>query len=101
MVISAKELFSHKGEYMIVDVRTPEEFSGELGHIPGAILIPLDTFQERFTELDKKQKIVLVCRSGKRSQSAAEFLKKHGYSLVMNLDGGMMKWNELGYEVET
>lgn len=89
--------FSHtfhadKGKYVLVDVRTPEEFAE--GHIPGAILIPHDQMEERHGELAeyKDKPLLLICRSGKRSVFAAEVLAEHGYQNLYNLKGGMLQW---------
>lgn len=98
-IISAQELKRHKSDHLIIDVRTPDEFLGELGHIDGAVLIPLDQFQQELEQLDPSQKVVLVCRSGRRSEFAADLLKQKGFSFAKSLDGGMMQWNALGYEV--
>ncbi|OJF16592.1 MAG: hypothetical protein A6D91_11315 [Bacillaceae bacterium G1] len=79
----------------IVDVREPEEFAA--GHIPGAVNLPLGRI--RFTankELSPEDEIVLVCRSGRRSVTAARILKKMGYRKLYNLTGGMVMWERFG-----
>ena len=60
------------GEFVLVDVRQPEEY--EVGHIPGARLIPLGELEERHGELEKDKKIIVYCRSGHRSMGAAILL---------------------------
>ncbi len=94
--IEAREL-SHcpedtRNRYVLVDVRTDEEFRD--GHIPNALHIPLDQLEERYQELEryKEQKILLVCRSGRRSALAAEFLAGAGFQHLYNLKGGMLEW---------
>lgn len=83
----------------ILDVREESEFFGELGHIPGSTLIPLKKLQYEIEKLDVSQdeRIVVVCRSGVRSTTAAAMLTGMGYSHVSNLKGGMLAWNEAGY----
>lgn len=98
--ISAEELAKHRGEVHIVDVRQPDEYTGELGHIPGSKLIVLDTLPEHIADLPKDETIVFVCRSGARSARAAAFAHEHGFQNVFNMQGGMMRWNQLGIEVE-
>lgn len=74
----------------LVDVRTPTEFAS--GHLPGAINVPLDQLSGRTGELGKKDEpLVLYCRSGARSGSAARQLKAAGFSAVHDL-GGMGRW---------
>lgn len=67
-----------KNNYMIVDVRTPEEYDEE--HIKGAINIPYDKIDEK-VELDKDKQILVYCRSGQRSRIAYNTLKRLGYDV--------------------
>lgn len=76
----------------IVDVRGPDEFDGPLGHIEGALLIPLEQVQERSAELPKNLPLVVACRSGARSAQAVVLLQKAGWRDVANLAGGMLRW---------
>ncbi len=69
----------------IVDVRTPGEFSN--GAYPGALNIPLSLLRQRLNEIPKDKPIVLYCRSGSRSASAARVLKRAGYLDVLNAGG--------------
>ena len=83
----------------IVDVREPQEFSAELGHIAGARLIPMGQLRERCTaELDPARPVVLVCRSGTRSAQATVLLSRSGFSQPANLSGGMLRWRSEGRE---
>jgi len=83
----------------ILDVREPDEFSGPLGHIAGAVLIPLGELPERLDELDKERPIVAVCKVGGRSAQAVHFLKSAGFARLANLPGGMMRWRQEGREI--
>jgi sulfur dioxygenase len=87
---------------ILLDVRERVEFDGELGHIPGAMLIPLRDLPARVGELEahKERPIIAVCRSGVRSTTAAAILTGLGFESVSNLKGGMLEWRELGFEVE-
>jgi len=85
----------------IVDVREPAEFTGELGHVPRAELVPLATLDNAAREWDREQEIVLVCRSGARSARAATLLSTMGFRRTMNMVGGMMQWNEARLERAT
>lgn len=84
----------------VVDVREPDEFDGELGHIHGAELVPLATVEAAATRWNADEEIVVVCRSGKRSGSAADQLTRRGFRHVMNMDGGMLAWNAARLPVE-
>jgi sulfur dioxygenase len=84
----------------ILDVREPDEFTGALGHIAGAKLIPLGSLNQRFSEISKDKPVVLVCRSGARSAQATVMLKNAGYAKVANLAGGMQRWRSQNLPVE-
>jgi rhodanese-related sulfurtransferase len=88
------------GRARIIDVRESYEFSGELGHIAGAELVPLGTVEQAMQAWSKVSNLIVVCRSGARSRQAAEKLLAAGFKTVMNLTGGMKGWNEAGLPVE-
>jgi rhodanese-related sulfurtransferase len=80
------------GALRVVDVRTPRETAQ--GVIPGALLLPLDDFEQRFRELPSDARPTLVyCAGGGRSAAACEFLTRHGYREVLNLAGGIQSWS--------
>ncbi len=87
----AKEIFKTPGDYIIVDVRTQDEF--KMGHIPGAICIPNETIHGfNVPELpDRNQVMYVYCRSGNRSRQAALKLSSMGYTNVIEF-GGIMDW---------
>ncbi|MBR6654238.1 MAG: FAD-dependent oxidoreductase [Oscillospiraceae bacterium] len=72
------------GEVML-DVRTQEEW--DMGHIEGAVLLPIDELRERYTELDKSKTYVVYCGVGYRAYNSALFLKAKGFK-VKNMSGG-------------
>lgn len=85
-----------------IDVREPDEFAGPLGHIPGALNMPLGEVQERISEIEtlRDRPVVLICRTDKRSASAAAALRSAGFSDVHVLRGGMEQWTRSGNPVE-
>ena len=87
----AKKIMDTESEYVVLDVRTEEEFAQ--GHIPGAILIPDYAIREKAeTALPDKDALILVyCRSGRRSKNAAQILAELGYSNIREF-GGIMSW---------
>ncbi len=93
-------LEEHASAVQILDVREPEEFTGPLGHIRGAVMIPLGVLAERAEELAKDRPIVAVCRAGSRSAQATVILREAGFGDVANLSGGMLRWRAEGYAVE-
>src|SRR5712692_10501722 len=88
------------GTAQILDVREPAEFTGPLGHIKDAVLIPLGELAERAGELERDRPIVAVCRAGSRSAQATTILQQAGFKEVANLTGGMLRWRAEGHPVE-
>ena len=84
----------------IVDVREANEYSGALGHIRGAKLIPLGQLIQRAAELRRDKPVITVCRSGARSAQAVVMLQKEGFQELANLAGGMLRWRAEGGAVE-
>lgn len=100
MDIDPQEILQLKDKIKLVDVRQPEEYTGELGHIPGTELVVLGTLPEHIQNLPKDQTIVFVCRSGGRSAQATAFAKSQGFTEVYNMLGGMLLWNEKQLPIE-
>lgn len=84
----------------LLDTRTQDEWEAD-GHLENATLIPHDEISERTDELpdDKSTTILLYCRSGNRSQAAAETLLDLGYTDVRDLEPGINGWKSAGYPV--
>ena len=93
---AAKQIMDSEEGYIILDVRTREEY--DEGHIPGAIVIPNTEIEDRAEDelADKDQLILVYCRSGRRSKMAAEILVELGYTNIKEF-GGILDWP---YEVE-
>jgi sulfur dioxygenase len=84
----------------LIDVRAAEEFTGPLGHIRGAQLVPLDLLAEKAVGLSREIPIVTVCRSGARSAQAVVLLAKAGLTQAANLAGGMLRWRAEQHPVD-
>ena len=86
---------------LVIDVRGAEEFNGPLGHIPAAQNIPLGDLPGKMATLvaSKSRRLILVCRTDRRSAKAAELLKEAGFADVGVLSGGMEEWNRQALEV--
>jgi rhodanese-related sulfurtransferase/membrane protein YqaA with SNARE-associated domain len=90
-------------ELLLLDVRMPEEFTGELGHIAGARNLPLDSLDTRSEELLAWQErpVMLVCHTDKRSAKAARILARKGFADLHVVSGGMVAWHAAGLPVES
>lgn len=90
-----------KGGVTVVDVRGPDEFTGPLGHIANAVNMPLGDVPGRLAELEARRgdPIVFVCRTDRRSASAAALFGEAGFENVHVLRGGMEQWNRDGRPV--
>ncbi len=81
----------------VVDVRTPAEWDEY--HAPNTTLIPLDELQARLNEMPKDKEIVVVCRSGNRSQQGRDILLAAGYNAT-SMTGGLKEWYAKGYPID-
>ena len=84
----------------LIDVRRPDEYDGELGHIEGAELVTLGPELSMLLEQgDRTEEIVFVCRSGARSGEATKESLRLGYKFTFNMQGGMLHWNDVRFPV--
>jgi sulfur dioxygenase len=96
--------FSHLigKDFVVVDVRRPDEFNAELGHVQGASLSTLGpALTGTIKAMTPEQTCVFVCRSGGRSGQATIEAHNLGYKKCFNMTGGMLRWNELKLKTET
>jgi rhodanese-related sulfurtransferase len=85
------------GAYLL-DVREQHEWDDY--HIPNTNLIPLSQLKDRVDELPRDQEIVVVCRSGNRSQEGRDILLEAGFKDVTSMAGGVLEWRQAGYPTE-
>ncbi|MDH5784141.1 MAG: VTT domain-containing protein [Chromatiales bacterium] len=99
--MAVAELQQSTDNYLILDVRSEAEFVGPLGHIDGAINIPVEVLAERIGELERyrERPIAIVCRTDVRSAKAAQLLAKQGFAELHVVRDGMTAWNGAGYAV--
>ena len=96
--ISVNEAYQKYEEgVFVLDVRTPEEWRDF--HAPNTTLIPLDQLASRVNEIPRDQEIVVVCRSGNRSQQGRDILLQAGFEQVTSMQGGLNEWQATGYPV--
>jgi rhodanese-related sulfurtransferase len=99
--VTCEQLHSALKKVKIVDVRRPDEFVGEYGHIPGAELVTLGPELDVYLKsASKDAAYVFVCRSGARSGNATIQAQNLGFREVYNMQGGMIRWTELKYVSE-
>lgn len=85
----AELIESGEPDYQLVDVRTAGEYAG--GHIPSAVNIPVSAIEQQPPDVPKGRLVIVYCRSGARSSSAAGILKSLGYTRVVDF-GGIYRW---------
>lgn len=99
--VTSEELQAKLSEVKIIDVRRPDEFTGELGHISSATLSTIESELDSYLNtLSKDDTYVFVCRSGARSERAALMAQAKGFQSVFNMIGGMMAWNQKRFPVQ-
>ena len=87
-----KQMLDANDDIQVIDVREPADF--QAGNINGE-LIPLATVPQNVDKISKDKKVIVHCRSGKRSANAIMFLENnHGYTNLYNLTGGILAWKE-------
>lgn len=86
-------------DFIILDVRTPNEFSE--GHIEGAINIDFysKSFREELNKLNKTKTYLVYCRTGHRSGLASKIMEELGFQHIYNMKGGIVKWKAKGFPV--
>ena len=89
-------------DVLVLDVRTPEDFAGEQGHIGVATNIPVEELSARLVEISDYQErpVIAVCRTDRKSVQAAQILARNGFADVHVARMGMTAWIEQGYEIE-
>jgi rhodanese-related sulfurtransferase len=81
-----------------LDVRTQEEW--DEFHAPNSTLIPLDQLESRLHEVPEDEQIVVVCRSGNRSQAGRDILLNNGFNQITSMAGGLNAWRSAGYPIQ-
>jgi rhodanese-related sulfurtransferase len=97
--ISVREAYemAQNGAF-VLDVRTVEEWTEF--HAPNSTLIPLDQLASRLDEVPRERRIVVVCRSGNRSQQGRDILLNAGFAQVTSMTGGLTEWRASGFPIE-
>ncbi len=99
-VNQAKDIIENGVDVQILDVRTPREWNS--GVVQNSILINLydREFEQKVSQLSKDKPVVIICRSGNRSNSAMRAMADMGFTDLYNVRGGINSWNRAGYEIK-
>ena len=98
-VAALKQRLDSNEELLLLDVRTPEDYDGEQGHIAGSVLLPLEELEQRINELGDylEKPVVTICRTHNKSGKAVQILAQHGFADVHVAKMGMTDWNAKKY----
>ena len=90
------EIVKNNPNVIFLDVRTIDEFNGELGHFKNAVRVAVSRLVEEFDKIEKymDDEVIVYCRSGRRSRKACEVLVHNGFKNVKNLAGGLLAWHD-------
>ncbi len=86
-----------RDDVYLLDVR--EQWEYDEGHIPGVTLLPMGEVQGRLDEIPTDKEVIVTCRSGNRSGQVTDYLRQNGFDNVHNMQGGIVAWEQAGYEV--
>jgi rhodanese-related sulfurtransferase len=86
-----------RDDVYLLDVR--EQWEYDEGHIPGVTLLPMGEVQGRLDEIPTDKEVIVTCRSGNRSGQVTNYLRQNGFDNVHNMEGGIVAWEQAGYEV--
>ncbi|MDH5571943.1 MAG: rhodanese-like domain-containing protein, partial [Gammaproteobacteria bacterium] len=101
-IAELKQRLDKKEDFLLLDVRTEEDYNGEQGHITGSRLIPLEQLQQHIDELtDYMEKpVITICRTDRKSTKAAQLLSQKGFTDVHVVKMGMTDWLKHKYPVK-
>ncbi len=87
-----------RDDVVVLDVR--EQWEYDEGHIPGVVHFPMNDVPARLSEIPTDKTVVLTCRSGNRSGQVTKYLEENGYENVHNMQGGIVAWQDAGFDIE-
>jgi adenylyltransferase/sulfurtransferase len=91
--IHLKDMMDNRESFILLDVRQPEEY--EICHIEGSLLVPLEEIEEHLGDFCTDRTYVIHCKEGVRSMEAIGIMKKKGFQVTLNLDGGILSWAKM------
>ncbi len=101
-ISNLKQRLDEGEDILLLDVRTPEDYDGEQGHIAGSTLLPLEQLEQRIDEISDyyEKTVVTICRTDRKSAKAAQILAEKGFADVHVAKMGMTDWISNGYPIE-
>jgi uncharacterized membrane protein YdjX (TVP38/TMEM64 family)/rhodanese-related sulfurtransferase len=101
-ITNLKQRIDTGEDILLLDVRTPEDYNGEQGHIAGSILLPLEQLEQRIDEISDyyEKTVVCICRTDRKSSKAAQILAEKGFADVHVAKMGMTDWIKNSYPIE-
>ncbi len=101
-ITDVKQRLDSKADFLLLDVRTAEDYVGEQGHIAGSTLVPLEELEQRIDELGDylEKPVITICRTDRKSAKAAQLLAKKGFADVHIARMGMTDWIKNNYPTE-
>lgn len=96
--VSTVAAIKDRPNVFMLDVR--EQWEYDEGHIPGITLIPMNEVPGRLSEIPTDKTVIVTCRSGNRSGQITDYLRQQGFDNVHNMDGGILAWEQAGYDIE-
>ncbi|NOQ68684.1 MAG: sulfurtransferase [Gammaproteobacteria bacterium] len=101
-IANLKQRIDTGEDFLLLDVRTPEDYNGEQGHIAGSLLLPLEQLEQRIDDISDyyEKPVVCICRTDKKSSKAAQILAEKGFADVHVAKMGMTDWIKNNYPVE-
>lgn len=102
-VVELHERLERGDKLLLLDLRTTDDYQGELGHIQGSLNIPLEELESHLPTLSPhlEKPIALICTTDRGSKKAAKLLNSHGFTDLHVVTGGMAVWNREGWPVES
>lgn len=95
----APDFVARQGRHVrIIDIRPAGEMPGPLGYVPGSDWLPIEELAQWQQQLDPKQPVILISRSGQRAGVVAKQLLEAGFTLAAAMQGGMWSWRDLGFD---
>jgi len=97
-----KQRLDNNEDFLLLDVRTADDYVGEQGHIAGSTLVPLEELEQRIDEIGDflEKPVITICRTDRKSAKAAQLLAKKGFADVHVARMGMTNWIKNGYVIE-
>lgn len=96
--VQTTAMIQNNPDVVLIDVR--EQWEYDEAHIPGITLIPMSEIENRLSEIPQDKTVIMTCRSGNRSGQVTNFLRANGYDNIHTMAGGILAWQQAGFEVE-